>query len=210
MEAVTDKPKRVSPRTLSTKPRCRAKSKQTGQPCKMFPLADKTLCKYHGGPLEKVSAEHLVTHGGRRKYFNIDELPEIIEKIEVLQTTEGRQAALIRGAAVTEHRADKLKDSDEHLELYIKARGSVRGDIALAEELVADKTSQALPVFNIAIGDAASQTFEARTLEGHCTIEMVRGRPYMLDAATGALWPAQQRKDEDSGAEFYERVLVAP
>jgi hypothetical protein len=185
-------------------------SRQKGTPCGKFPMPGKTLCKFHGGPLEKVSATHRVTHGLKRQFFHANELPELLEQIETLKTKQGRQAILMRGAALTEQRASKVPDDVEFIEAYVKARGSIRGDIALLEDMEAEEVAPQLPIFNIAIGDAASQTFEARTLEGHCTIEMVRGRPYMLDAATGALWPAQQRKDEDSGAEFYERVLIAP
>ena len=209
METVTDTPKRVSPRTLSNKPRCRATSRQTKEPCRSFPMPGKTLCKHHGGPTEKVSATHLVTHGLNRKYFHEDEFPELLEQVESLKTTEGRKAILMRGVAVTEHRARKVPDSPEHLDSYVKARGSVRGDIALLEDMEAEVAAPQLPVFNIAIGDAASHApFAARSLEGQVTMRMLDGQPFMLDVATGGWMPAQLRKDDDSGAEYYERVIA--
>jgi hypothetical protein len=203
-------PKKLSTYARSTKPKCRGTSRQTGKPCGKFPLPGKTLCKFHGGPSEKVSATHLVTHGLKRQYFHADELPALLEQIETLKTKQGRQAILMRGAALTEQRASKVPDDVEFIDAYVKARGSIRGDIALLENMEAEEQAPQLPVFNIAIGDATQHApFEARTLEGHCTVRMLDGKPFLLDAATGGWMPAQLRKDEDSGAEFYERVLVA-
>jgi len=172
-------------------------------------MPDKTLCKFHGGAMEKVSAEHRVTHGGRRQYFHVDEIPSILDLYEALQTKEGRQQALIRGAAVTEHRASKIPDLSDNLELYVKARSSVRGDFALLEEMEAEEAAPQAPVINILNAEAAQLApFEARTLEGHCTVMMILGKPFMLDVATGGWMPAQLRKDDD-GVEIYERVLPA-
>lgn len=206
METVTERPKRFSPRTLSDKPRCRAKSKQTQKPCANFPLLNKTLCKFHGGPTEKVSAEHRITHNGTRKYFHVDEIPSILDLYETLQTKEGRQQALIRGAAVTEHRASKIPDLSENIEVYVKARGSIRGDIALLEDMQAEAAIPQLPVFNIAVGDAGQLApFQARTLEGNATMRLLDGEPFMK--VNGDWLRAVKRIDEASGAEFYERVL---
>ncbi len=36
---------------------------------------------------------------------------------------------------------------------------------------------------------------------------LVAGNPYILDAETGALWPAVKRKDKETGAEIYAKVL---
>jgi hypothetical protein len=211
METVTDAPKRVSPRTLSDKPRCRAHSKQTGKPCGNFPLPGKSLCKHHGGPTEKVSAEHRITHGGTRQYFHVNELPGLLEAIEALKTKEGRQAILMRSAALTEQRASKVPDNPDYIEPFVKARGSIRGDIALLEEMEAEEAAPTAPVINILSADAMQHApFEARTLEGHCTVRMLDGKPFMLDVATGGWMPAQLRKDEESGAELYERLLSAP
>lgn len=210
METVTDAPKKLVPGSqTSKKPRCRATSRQTGKQCGAFPLPGKTLCRHHGGRNEKASAEHRITHGGTRQYFHVDELAGILEHVEALKTKEGRQAILMRGAALTEQRASKVPDVPDYIEAYVKARGSIRGDIALLEEMEAEEAVPTAPVINILNTDAAQLApFEARTLEGHATVAMLWGKPFMLDAATGAWWPAQLRKDED-GIELYERLLPA-
>jgi hypothetical protein len=136
------------------------------------------------------------------------DLPEIVARARALDTPEGRSEAVKVGHALTTVRAEAIPEGEQFHDVYFRAMGTALKHVETLHSLDNKAQAPQLPVFNIAIGDAAAQTFEARTAEGHCTIEMVRGRPYMLDAATGALWPAQLRKDEDSGAEYYERVLV--
>lgn len=200
----------VTPPKKPAKPKCRATSRQTKQRCGRYPMPGKTLCKHHGGPTEKVSAEHRITHGGTRKYLHVDEIPELLQQLEALKTKEGRQALLMRGAALTEQRASKVPDVPEYIDAYVKARGSIRGDIALLEEMEAEEAAPQLPTFVIATGDATNAApFEARSADGHCTVRLLDGKPFVLEAATGAWWPAQLRKDEDTGIEVYERVVAA-
>jgi hypothetical protein len=189
--------------------RCSAMSKRSREQCGNAAIRGATKCRMHGGSSELVPGARL-THGLSSEFVRKDQLPHIIERVRKLDTAEGRAEAVKIGHALTDVRAEAIPQSDDFHDVYFRARATALKHIETLENIEKKDEAPQLPVFNIAIGDAASQTFEARTLEGHCTIEMVRGRPYMLDAATGALWPAQQRKDEDSGAEFYERVLAEP
>lgn len=189
-------------------PRCKAKSRRTGNPCGNRPLDGSTQCRFHGGHLYgKPSAA--LTHGATSKYVNVALLPEIMERAEKYTTPKGRVAAAVARAAIVEHRAAALPEGAESLDLHLKAMGSIRADVAQMHELEkVDAPPPQAPVFQIAnFGDAANGTMLSRTAEGPVTIQLVNGKPYILDEPTGALYPALKKIDKGTGAEIYARVL---
>jgi hypothetical protein len=190
--------------------RCSAKSKRAQRQCKNAALTGATKCRMHGGSLELKPSARL-THGITSKFVKTEDLPALFEKVRELDTDDGRKEALKRSYAVLDLRLDHIPEGVDHAEIAVRVHDSKRKDIALLHDIEksAEQAAPQLPVFNIAIGDATQQApFEARTLDGHCTVRMLDGKPFLFDAATGGWMPAQLRKDEDSGAEFYERVLA--
>lgn len=166
-------------------------------------------CRFHGGHLYGKPNKYAMTHGGTSKYINVDLVPEVMQLSEKYKTKDGRLAAAAARAAIVEHRASKLVETDETLDLTIKAMGSIRADVAQMHELEKVEAPPAVaPVFQIAnFGDSANGTILSRTSEGPVTIQLVNGKPYILDEHTGALWPAHKQIDKATGAEIYSKLL---
>lgn len=205
METVTDSDK-IAP--WSGGLRCNAKSKRSQQQCKNTAITNATKCRMHGGKSEGRPSNKL-SHGLASDFVRKKDLPEIIARARALDTPEGRTEAVKIGHALTTVRAEAIPEGEQFHDVYFRAMGTALKHVETLHSLDTKDEAPQLPVFNIAIGDAVQHApFEARTLEGHATLRMLDGKPFLLDVATGGWMPASLRKDEDSGAEYYERVLT--
>jgi hypothetical protein len=149
-------------------------------------------------------------HGLASDFVRKRDLPEIVSRARALDTAEGRAEAVKIGHALTSVRAEAIPEGELYHDVYFRAMGTALKHVETLHGLEVKEQAPQLPIFNIAIGDAASHApFAARSLEGQATMRMLDGQPFMLDVTTGGWMPAQLRKDDDSGAEYYERVIAA-
>lgn len=192
--------------------KCRAQSKQTGNRCGRWPMAGKTLCKHHGGKNEKVPALQKVTHGLTSEYINVKQLPEILERVAELKSPAGKEHALLVGAALTEHRLENVPNKLEFLGAFVDGRKSVREDLKAAHEVTKAETSTAAPTtFNIVqySADGPFRRVLSRGVEGPVTIQYIENEPYMFDAQLNAYFAASRQIDDDTGAEYFTKLLEA-
>jgi hypothetical protein len=190
-------------------PRCTAKSKRSQVQCKNAAMSGVTKCRMHGGKTEARPMEHSLTHGQYSPWVHQDKIKSVLSRARALDTPEGRAEAVKIGHALTTVRLEQVPEGEQFHDVYFRGANTALKHVETLHGLEAEEQAPQLPTFVLNVGDATQQApFEARTLEGHCTVRMLDGKPFLLDAATGGWMPAQLRKDEDSGAEFYERVLA--
>jgi hypothetical protein len=207
MEAVTDANENAP---FNGGQRCSAKSKRSQQRCKNAALAGVTKCRMHGGHTEAKPMEHSLTHGQTSPWVHKDKIKEVFVRARALDTPDGRAEAVKVGHALTTVRLESVPEGEQFHDVYFRGSSVALKHVETLHNLDSKEQAPQLPNFIVLNGDAAAQApFAARSAEGQCTIRTIDGQPYMLDALTGALWPACLRKDEDSGAELYERVIVA-
>lgn len=193
--------------------RCRAKSKQSQEQCKRHVTPGKTLCYYHGSKSEGVPNVQGSTHMQRTEFVRKDQLPQIVDRMRQLDSKEGKAEAVKLRFALTEHLADTLAPTPERpelVELALKAEDRLTKNLSLLHEMEAEQVSQAPTTFIIGAFDASAAPvtpFQARTIDGPCTIRYLDGEPFMLE---GRCWvPAIKQVDDESGAEYYTRLLEA-
>lgn len=189
--------------------RCRAKSKRRpGEQCSGWAMRGKTLCYYHGGRSEKVPAEHLITHGLQSQFVKISEIPAILARVAELRTAEGKEDALLVGAALMEARLEKVPDEAEFIEKFVAARKSIREDLKTSHELAAKAVVPQMPVFQIGTFEAAAP-FLARDASGAAIqVQTLNGRHYAVLDGGARLEEVVEQVDADTGAKVYARVLT--
>jgi hypothetical protein len=207
METVTDSDK-IAP--WSGGLRCNAKSKRSQQQCKNTAITNATKCRMHGGKSEGRPSNKL-SHGLASDFIRKKDLPEIVARARALDTAEGRAEAVKLGHALTSVRAEAIPEGELYHDVYFRAMGTALKHVETLHGLEVKEQAPQLPNFVVLSPDAAQLApFEARTLEGHCTVRMLDGKPFVFDGATGGWMPATLRKDADSGVEYYDRVLTLP
>ena len=192
-------------------PRCGARSKRVpGKTCQSRPIAGGTRCRMHGGRASTRPNANSLVHGGSSQFVHRSEVEEIVARATELATAEGRKKATAARSAMIEARARGIPETQEFTDVWIKAQDSARKDIALLHEFDKKDTAPAsAPVFQIAnFGDASNGIVQGRTLEGAVTIQLVNGKPFILEERTGILYPAVLGKDEETGAEVYSRLIL--
>jgi len=90
----------------SSKPKCGAHSRRTGEPCKNFPIKGRTRCKFHGGKSPVGIATKSFKHGKLSKYLpdrlvhNFQEAcndPNLLELRSELGLVDSRVLELVQG-----------------------------------------------------------------------------------------------------------------
>jgi hypothetical protein len=186
-------------------PRCGAQAKTTGKSCKQRPLPGGKRCKFHGGKQSRKPNALAKTHGTTTKYIEVSKLPDLLARIDELRTPEGKERALLGGAALMQQRVAAVPDNPDYIDKVAQALKSIREDIKVSHEIAKVDVAPTAHTFVIATGNAQAERFEARSPEGHCTIRMLDGEPFML--VRGDWLRCVKGVDEDSGAEVYRRVL---
>ncbi len=194
--------------------RCGAKSKRTGKPCRQRPLASSTRCRMHGGynygkPKIKGKQSGKSTYLENSKYVPKALLPAIAAKIEQLKTVEGRTLDALCRAAEIAKRAEALPENAETLDLYLRADAAQSRDIGQAHEFEKKEAPPAqAPTLVINTHQDANQSFWSRDSDGSpCFIQPLGDKLYMLDEATGALWPVVRQLDKETNAELFVKLL---
>src|SRR6185369_8530802 len=189
-------------------PRCTAKSKRSQVQCRNAAMAGVTKCRMHGGKTEARPMEHSLTHGQHSPWVHQDKIKSVLSRARALDTPEGRAEAVKIGHALTTVRLEQVPQGEQFHDVYFRGANTALKHVETLHGLEVKEQAPTAPVINILSADAMQHApFEARTLEGHCTVRMLDGKPFVLDVATGGWMPAQLRKDEESGAEIYERLL---
>jgi predicted RNA-binding protein YlxR (DUF448 family) len=202
--------------------KCRAKSKRPPHlPCGSWALEGVDLCRFHGGTTAQKQCEANITHGGRSAYIRKDQLPEILAAAKKLASRAGRAEFVQIRAALTEMLADKVSSAIENnspealklepqaaLDLALKAEDRLTKHVALLHEMDSEEVQTAPTTIVVANYDPQKgAVFQGRGLDGPVHMRLLDDKPFMLDSATGAWWPALEQTDEESGASYYTRLL---
>jgi len=185
--------------------KCRAKSKQSGKQCARWATPGKTLCVIHGSKKEGVPALERITHGQTSKFYSEEEVDKLLKYRRELDSIDGQAEALKDNYAKIKAREERIPAAVDFTELAIKAADSKRKDILAIHELTDEKPVAPTTFVLNNFDPQQHAAFQARTIDGPCQIRYLDGEPFMLE---GRCWvPAHKQVDDDSGAEYYVRLL---
>ncbi len=125
---------------------------------------------------------------------------------EALDTSEGKRSILRTNTAVAQIRMRTVDPADHGAFVDINAAVTKGiGAIVTLEQM--NTVQDVAPIFQIATFDQAdSNVTLARGADGKpINVHKHRGKEYVEDERTGALYPVRQAKDADTGATYYER-----
>lgn len=192
--------------------RCRAQSKQRKDRCNKYARPGKTLCRNHGASREGVPNREVMTHGDSSAFVRKTQLPEIVARMRDLDTRDGKSEFIKLRTALTETVADNIAPvlaagrDDAMLEMALKVEDRLAKNVALLHEMDAEKASAVPTTFVVANFDPQQHApFQSRTIDGPCQIRYLDGEAFMLE---NRCWvPVLKQIDEESGAEYYVRLL---
>lgn len=195
--------------------RCGAKCKRdVNRPnlvryCTRRCMPNKKRCRLHNGRSSN-QPNNTVTHGTSSKYIALELLPAIIERAVAMRTIKGKEKVLLMGAAVMEHRLERVPDDPEYIKAYTEGRKSVREDLKLGHEITKEdkpvEPGTTIQVYAPGAIDVRFRRFDARGAQGIVTIQMIDGVAWILDGED-TLRRAHMSVDGDSGAEIYGALM---